>query len=280
MRRLAEHSRMAGRHSGTHGRELLLDTQAGRVRVLGYNLNRPERMPLFVNIHGGGFVFGHPEMDDPFMPRVALEAQVKILSVDYTLSPDAVFPTALHECAGVIRYAQTHAEEFGIDPERIAVGGHSAGGTLSAALCILNAETRDMNLRALILDYPALDMVTPPDQKPSGRGLVARYFLNAPRMRMFTQCYCPDEGDLMNPLVSPFYATDEVIRTFPPTLFLTAGKDPLCAEAIQYAQRLRQAGVETTRYHFENAPHGFTLFKGENAQTGWTRIIEHLCKHL
>jgi acetyl esterase len=219
-------------------------------------------------------------MDDPFMPRVALEAKVKILSVDYTLSPDAVFPSAINECAGVIRYAQTHADEFGIDPARIAVGGHSAGGTLSAALCILNADTHDMNLRAVVLDYPALDMVTPPDQKPRGRGLVARFFLNEPRMRMFSKCYCPDEAQRTNPLASPLYATDETLKTFPPTLVITAGKDPLCPEATRFAEKLKLLGVDTTLYHFDNAPHGFTLFKGKDANEGWTRIIEHLRKYL
>jgi acetyl esterase len=157
---------MMGLGGKGHGRELFLDTRAGRARVLAYRLEDPEILPLFVNMHGGGFVIGHPEMDDRFLPRVADEANVKILGVDYSLAAEARFPVAINECYAVVKYAKEHAAELGIDPERIAIGGHSAGGNFSAAVCLLDAGRKELGLKALILDYPPLDIATDPYLKP------------------------------------------------------------------------------------------------------------------
>ena len=104
-----------------------MDTQAGKVRVLAYGFESPEPLPLFVNMHGSGFTIGHAEMDDRAMWRIAHRANVKILSIDYSLAPEAPFPVALEECYAVVKYADQAA--LNIDPENIAIGGHSAGGT-------------------------------------------------------------------------------------------------------------------------------------------------------
>lgn len=148
------------------GTEMFLDTDVGRVRVLAYGLDDPTVRPLFVNIHGGGFVMGSAEMDDRFMPGIAMGAGVKILSIDYSLAPEAPFPVALEECYAVVKYAKEHAAELNIDPARMAVGGHSAGGNFSAALCLLDAVRKELGLRAVILDYPPLDIATDPYLKP------------------------------------------------------------------------------------------------------------------
>lgn len=148
------------------GREMFFNTKAGRVRVLAYDLKKTEGLPLYINIHGGGFVLGHPEMEDRFMPAIAQKSGVKILSVDYSLAPEAMFPAALNECYAVVEYAKAHAVELGIDPDNIAIGGQSAGGNLSAGVCLLDAERQELGLKALVLDYPPLDIHTDPYLKP------------------------------------------------------------------------------------------------------------------
>ena len=112
------------------GMERYLDTSAGRIRVLAYRMEDRRALPLFINIHGGGFVFGNADMDDPFMPGLAREADAKIISIDYNLVPEHPFPVAVEECYAVAQYAREHAAQLGVDPERIAMGGHSAGGQL------------------------------------------------------------------------------------------------------------------------------------------------------
>jgi acetyl esterase len=262
-----------------HGKERFLETDVGRVRVLCYGLENTKLLPLFVNIHGGGSVLGHPEMDDPFLPRVAADANIKIISVDYSLSPQSKFPVSLNECYAVIKYAQEHADEFGVDPTRIAVGGHSAGGNLSASICLLNAERQDLNLKAAILDYPAFDIYTSPYDKPRGGGLVGRFFLSPSMMTFFSASYA-SESEYKNPLVSPIYASSDQLRTFPPTLIITAGKDTLCKEAEQFRDMLQSSGVTVAHKRFEKSQHGFTIFKGADSREGWRLMIEHLRRYL
>jgi acetyl esterase len=257
------------------GTEVSLETPAGRVRVLAYNLNRPERLPLFINLHGGGFVMCGPEMDDRFLGRVAQEADVKILSVDYSLAPEAPFPQALKECYEVARYAREHADELGLDPERIAIGGHSAGGNLSAAVCLLDGERRELALKALILDYAPLDLHTDPYAKPRPRKALS------PRMcRVFDQAYAGDRRAALNPLISPVYASDDELRLFPPTLVITASEDSLAPEAELFKDRLLAAGVPVTFRRFEGAAHGFTHAGGPQAEEAWQMMIDHLLRHL
>jgi acetyl esterase len=216
------------------GKELFLDTEAGSVRVLAYRMENPGKLPLFVNIHGGGFVLGDPEMDDPYLMNVALNANVKILSIDYSLAPEAMFPQALNDCYAVIKYAQNNHEEFGIDPQRIAVGGHSAGGNLSAACALKNAETQELDIKCLILDYPPLDVYTDPYLKPKGKGLLALIFMPPKICRLFDACYCNDKERRKNPLISPVYAETEQLKHFPPTLLYSQGN----------RLRIRQTEVE------------------------------------
>jgi acetyl esterase len=271
------HEKAIQRINKSSGKELFLNTDEGKIRVLAYNLENPQILPLFINIHGGGFILGHPEMDDPYMMNIVTNANVKILSIDYSLSPMAMFPQALNECYAVVKYAQNHPEEFGIDSQKIAVGGHSAGGNLSAAVYLKNTQTKELNIKSLILDYPALDIYTDPYLKPKGKGIIARTFLSPKNCRILRACYCKEE-DWKNPLVSPIYATEEQLKSFPPTLIITAGQDSLCAEAELFKDKLIELGIEITHKCFKSSKHGFTLSKRKDAQEGWQMMIDHLIK--
>ena len=257
------------------GTEVFLDTEAGKVRVLAYDLENPETLPLYVNIHGSGFTMGHAEMDDRFMPDIAREANVKILSIDYSLAPEAMFPVALNECYAVVRYAKEHAAELGIDPENIAVGGQSAGGNLSAAICLLEAEKRELGLKALILDYPPLDIHTDPYLKPQPKKA-----LRPGMCRLFDAAYAGTREATKNPLISPYYATIDQVRSFPPTLVITAGQDSLAAETDAFKDKLIEAGVQVTFKRFEEARHGFNLRGDPGADESWQMIVDHLNRHL
>lgn len=257
------------------GTDMMLDTEVGPVRVLAYGLEASETRPLFVNLHGSGFTIGHAEMDDRFMPALAREADVKILSVDYSLAPEAPFPVALEECYAVAKYAREHAPGLGIDAERIAMGGHSAGGNLSAAVCLLDEERKELGLKALVLDYPPLDLHTDPYAKPQPKKALP------PKMcRMFDQAYAGSREAARNPLISPLYADLERLRSFPPTLVITASEDSLAAEAEAFKDRLVEAGVAVTFKRFEGAVHAFTHSGGPAADEAWRMMSDHLRRHL
>ena len=261
------------------GKELFLSTEEEKIRVLAYNLDNKAKLPLFINIHGGGFILGSPETDDPYMMNMVHKANIKIISIDYSLAPEAPFPRGLNECYAVVKYAQNNPREFGIDPQKIAVGGHSAGGNFSAAIYLKNAQTRELNIKGLILDYPPLDIYTDPFMKPKGKGFFALFVMPPKKARIFNDCYCINREERKNPLISPVYSSKEQLKNFPPTLIITAGKDILCQEAELFRDKLTEAGATVIHKRFD-AEHNFTHSNKPEAQEAWQIMIEHLKRFL
>jgi len=260
---------------GRRGKELYLDTQQGRVRVLTYGFDNKETRPLYINLHGGGFVLGSPEMEDRYLPGLAEAAGVKIISIDYSLAPEAPFPVALNQSYAVASYAKEHAKELGIDPARIGMGGQSAGGNLSAAVCLMDAEQKELNLKCLVLVYPPLDLYTDPINKPVVKGAIS------PKMaRLFDAAYVGDRSRARDPLISPYYASPEQLRSFPPTLVITAELDSLAPEAEAFVEKLREAGVTVALRRFEGARHGFNVRGDPGTDESWQLVAAHLRKHL
>ena len=254
------------------GRELFLQTQAGTVRVLGYRMEQPGILPLIIDLHGSGFVMCHAEMDDPYMPRLADLAGARILSVDYSLAPEHPFPQALLECQGVLHYAREHSAELGIDAKRISVIGHSAGGNLAAALCILEmSEPQHYLPCCIVLDYPPLDIYT----VRKGESSVKEEIIS----RIYNESYVPEREDRKNPLASPMFADVRALSGFPPTLVITAGYDSLCTEAMQFANRLAEQGVEVMIRCFLHASHGFTHSSAPDAEAAWQLMSRFLRSH-
>jgi len=235
------------------GKELILNTEKGAIRTLTYGFENTDVQPVLVDIHGGGFVMGSPEMDDPFMMQFVEKCGVKVISIDYRLSPDVMFPVALEECHAVIRYLKDNAQKLNIDSERIVIMGHSAGGNFCAALGLMDNEKQELGLKGMILDYPPTDIVTDPYDKPSPKGCLPPNVC-----RMFNAAYCtPEEAN--NPLVSPSFATENMVGNFPPTLVITAGRDSLAGETEKLKDTLINAGVDVTFKRFEDVIHGFTI---------------------
>ena len=235
------------------GTDTWYETDKGPVRALSYGFENKAVTPLLVNIHGSGFVMGSAAMDDPFMPQFVDKCGVKVISIDYPLSPDFMFPVALEQCYALVRYAKEYAGELGIDPSRIMLMGHSAGGNFCAAIGLMENEKQALGLKGIILDYPPTDLTVDPYDKPSPKGCLP------PGMcRIFDAAYCTPE-ERSNPLVSPSLATPDMVKNFPPTLVITAGHDSLAEETQRLKDTLIAAGVDVTFKRFEDAIHGFTI---------------------
>jgi acetyl esterase len=178
-----------------------------------------------------------------------------VLDVDYRIAPDFPFPHALHESFDVAAWAWNHAEELGAKKENLVLIGHSAGGNLVCGINMMLKENPAFVPKLNLVEYPPLDLYTDPAEKQKmGDGIPYD------RARLYNLYYC-DEEQLKNPLVSPYFAPDELLAKFPPTLMVTAGTDDLCNEAEEFALRLARLGSEVTLKRFPNAKHGFTIYR-------------------
>lgn len=213
-----------------------------------------EILPLYINIHGGGFVRYHYPRDVFFCSRMVCETNCMAIDVDYKLAPEYPYPIAFHECYDVVKWAVDHAEELKIDPNRIVVGGHSSGATLTAALVLKANATKEFHIRMQILDYPPMDVYTDPADKVVGGDAI----ISVERARAFNALYVDPER-ANEPYASPVFADKEMMIGLPETLVITAGKDMLRFEGNQYVEKLREAGVEVTAQEFANSNHGFTV---------------------
>lgn len=266
------------------GDDVWYDTDVGKVRALAYGFDDPAVKPLLVNIHGSGFVLGSAAMDDPFMMQFVDQCGVKVISIDYTLSPEVMYPVAQDQCYAVCRYAKAHAEELNIDPSRIMLMGHSAGGNFCAAIGLRENEKGELGLKGIILDYPPTDIATDPYDKPLPKGCLP------PKMcRMFNAAYCTPE-QAKSPLVSPTFAAEEMVRHFPPTLVITAGNDSLAGETERLKDTMLRAGVDVTFRRFEGVHHGFTITGRKNAKKNpadfaafleaWKMMVDFVNQHI
>jgi acetyl esterase len=228
------------------------DLDADGVPVRLYEPSPADDRPgLLVFLHGGGWVFGSLDTHDALCHALARRSGHAVLAVDYRLAPETPFPGPLEDCLVATEWARDHADELGIDPHRIAVGGDSAGGNLAAVV----AQVPPIPLRFQLLVYPATDLrAASGSYAENAEG----YFLSSEAMHWFIGHYLAGEGGRPDdPRVSPLLAGDAAIAATPPALVITAGFDPLRDEGIAYADRLAEAGVVTSLVHFPGQIHGF-----------------------
>lgn len=211
--------------------------------------------PLLVYLHGGGWVAGSLETVDPFCRLFAYAAGIAILSVDYRQPPEHRFPAALDDTLAAFHWAAEHANELGIHPAYLALGGDSAGGNLAAvASNILAATPHAPQPRAQLLLYPVADHPSANhrsyEENATGVGLTAE------SMRWFWSQYARDV-DPAEPALSPLRL--DPIPSLPPTLIATAEYDVLRDEGCAYAEKLQHAGVVTTHIHAPDMNHDFPV---------------------
>jgi acetyl esterase len=234
---------------------LRVDTGAGPVTCTVYrpSATTDTPAPVYVNFHGGGFVVARSQQDDHICRCIAATAGCVVINVDYAVAPQRPYPAAVTQAYDVTRWVAENGAAGGWDGSRLAVGGHSAGANLTAAVCRLARERGTFRPRLQILDSAPLDQVADPAAKPSP---VAKPLLTPQLMRIFTAAYVPDPADRAHPLVSPALADD--LAGLPPALVITAENDRLREEGDAYAKALEAAGVPVTHRVFEGVDHYFT----------------------
>jgi acetyl esterase len=213
------------------------DANESGVPVRAYQPRDADGLPVVILIHGGGFIAGSIDTHDAMARTIALGADAVVVSIGYSLAPEARFPTQIHECEAVLDWVLSGAldETIDVDPSRLAVVGDSAGGNLAAVLAL---RSRD---RADAIDFQGL---VNPVVDASGS------MVRDPGTQMFTRlvvdAYMPPDVDRTDPDASPISAGD--LSRLPPAMVLIGESDPWRPEQEAFVRRLAEAGNKVNQY--------------------------------
>ena len=212
---------------------------------------------LIIYYHGGGFIFGDIELYDNICRKIANRAGSKVLSVEYRLAPENKFPAAVEDCYESYKWARDNAENIGVDPKKIAIGGDSAGGNLTASVTLKIKDSKYIQPKLQVLFYPALgaDFFSE-SLREYGEG----YFLTKKQMDNFGNLYFKHPADALNPYFAPILYSD--LSNLPEAIIITAESDPLRDQGEMYLKRLYDANVPVTGIRAKGMIHGFLSFSG------------------
>ena len=210
---------------------------------------RREAGPLFLFLHGGGFVFGDLDTHEPFCAEMARALDMPVLAVDYRLAPENPWPAGVEDSIAAARWAAASPGALGRDVTGLVLCGDSAGGNFAIVVALaLRDEPADVPVLAQWPIYPAAD---PGKGYPSKEDFGEGYVLTRPSMDWFEECYCADEADWRySPLVKSQAG-------MPATLVTTASLDPIRDQGRAYAAACVEAGVRTIFMEAEGTVHGF-----------------------
>ncbi len=214
--------------------------------------------PGLVYFHGGGFVLCNLDTHDGICRSLANAAGCVVVSIDYRLAPEHPYPAAPEDCYAATQWVAKNGAELDIDVSRLAIGGDSAGGNLTAVTALMARDRGGPTLRFQLLVYPVTDCAF---DTASYRENAEGYFLTIGMMRWFWQKYLTDPAQARDGYASPLRAAD--LANLPPGLCITAGYDPLRDEGEAYAERLRKAGIDIRTSRYAGMFHGFFGMGGQ-----------------
>jgi acetyl esterase len=231
---------------------------AGDIRARAYSpvAAGGDAQPALIYFHGGGFVVGNLETHDGLCRLLASEGGFRVIAVDYRLAPENKWPAPLEDGFAATRWIFENAASLGVDAGRIAIGGDSAGGHLTAAITQMAKEKGGLALACQLLMFPGTEFAT---NTPSMNKYAVGYFMEKQAIEWcYAQVLSPD-ADRSSPKVSPLLAKD--FSGLPPAYVMLGGYDPLHDEGLAYAQKLKDAGVKVAIADYSDMVHCFVYFQ-------------------
>jgi acetyl esterase len=249
--------------------EKVIPTVDGALKIRIYSpkqIAKDELQPALVWFHGGGFVFGDLYTAGATCRQLANRCGCAVIAVEYRLAPESSLQDGLSDCVEAFRWVVAQANELGIDADRVAIGGDSAGGSLAALVAQRCKSKGSRQPAAQMLVYPATDL------SRDYSTVAGSHLPLAAEGIEWLQSRISRLTDLNDPAISPLLSDN--VAGLPPAIVLTAGFDPLREEALAYARRLASSGVSVRLIHFPGQFHGFLSF--DNVLQGAREAFDRL----
>ncbi len=222
-----------------------------------------EPLPGLIYFHGGGLVAGSLDTHDPICRSLANASGCRVLSLDYRLAPEHPFPAAVEDACAATAWIAAHAGALGVDPQRLGVGGDSAGATLAAVVCQAISRAQPSPLAFQFLLCPITDFAA---DTASRRAFGQGYLVDHETLEHDLKYYLPAHIERADPRVSPLRTLS--VAGLPPTAVHTAEFDPLRDEGQAYAEKLTAAGIPTIYRCHPGMIHLFYGMRGLLAYAG------------
>jgi acetyl esterase/lipase len=234
-------------------------------------------LPAFMFFHGGGWVLGDFATHERFVRDLVAESGVTAVFVEYDRSPEARFPTAIHQAYAATKWVATHGHEIGVDGRRLAVVGNSVGGNMAAVVSLMAKDRGTPPIVFQLLFWPVTDARF---DTPSYDQFADGHFLTRNRMRWFWDNYTTDPQERQDVYASPLQASIERLKGVAPALVQTAEMDVLRNEAEAFARKLGQSGVDVTATRYNGLIHDYGLLNPISRVPGVRSALLHASAEL
>ncbi|MBO1198521.1 alpha/beta hydrolase [Staphylococcus simiae] len=226
-----------------------------------------DKLPVIYYIHGAGWVFGSLKTHDKLVRELAIRTNSIVVFTEYTLSPEAKYPTAIEQNYSVLQQLPSVAEEKNFNLNQLTVAGDSVGGNMSTVMTIMSKQRNGLKINQQLLYYPVTDANFDTE---SYNDFEENYYLTKEGMQWFWDQYTTDDNERAEITASPLRASIDDLKDLPSAMILNAQADVLRDEGEAYANKLRQAGVDVTQVRFQGTIHDFVMVNALD-QTNATR---------
>lgn len=218
--------------------------------------NSTQALPVLMYFHGGGWILGNDFTHDRLVRELAVLGNVAVVFVNYTPTPEAVYPQANEEAYAATKWVKANGKSIGLNTEKLGVAGDSVGGNMAIAVTLMSKERKGPKINFQLLFYP----VTDDNYNTSSYQQFANgHFLSLNAMIWFWDAYTPDKSVRRNITATPLNATLEQLKGLPEALVITAENDVLRDEGEAYAKKLNAAGVKVTTTRYIGTIHDFVM---------------------
>lgn len=226
-----------------------------------------EKLPVIFYIHGAGWVFGSAKTHDKLVRELAVRTHSVVVFPEYTLSPEAKYPTAIEQNYDVLQQLKDISHEKNLDIHKLTVAGDSVGGNMATVMTIMTKQRNGLPINQQLLYYPVTNAEFDTE---SYHQFAENYFLAKEGMQWFWDQYTTDANERDEITASPLKASVEELKGLPSAMILNAEADVLRDEGEAYANKLRETGVEVTHMRFQGIIHDFVMVNSMD-QTNATR---------